>query len=49
MNVLCHRHSNRFWKVLLRQGVDFSKIDTKVIWAGEHGGDRPSRHLPAEI
>ena len=39
VNVLCHRHSNRFWKVLLRQGVDFSKIDTKIIWAGEPGAD----------
>ena len=37
--MLCHRHSNRFWKVLLRQGIDFSKIDTKIIWAGELGAD----------
>ena len=39
MNVLCYRRPNRFWKVLLRQGVDFSKIDTKIILAGEPGGD----------
>ena len=39
VNVLCHRHPNRFWKMLLRQGVNFSKIDTKIIWAGEPGAD----------
>ena len=39
VNVLCHCHPNRFWKVLQRQGVDLSKIDTKTIWAGEPGAD----------
>ena len=32
MNILCHCHPDRFWKVLLRQGVDFLKIDKK--WYG---------------
>ena len=39
VNVLFHRHPKGFWKVLQRQGIDFSKIDTKIIWAGESGAD----------
>ena len=39
VKVLCHRHPDRFWKILFKQKIDFSVNDTSITWSGEAGAD----------
>ena len=39
MRVLCHRHPDRFWRILFKQKIGFSVNDTSVTWSGEAGAD----------